>query len=144
MSFQSTDFRPLAFVGWGGKSAGHWRGQQSADEQKKKNMGLWGPSPQTRGYVGRGQIGTLQYRAVGLQTNRFITGITRNSTGVALGSCVTHLFATGPDTIVTFQTSDGSGNFSFPNPGSGPFYIVAYKPGSPDVAGTTVNTLTAV
>jgi hypothetical protein len=40
--------------------------------------------------------------------------------------------------------SDALGNFTFDNPGSGPFYIVAYKVGSPDVAGTTVNTLTAL
>lgn len=74
-----------------------------------------------------------------------ITGVTRDSTGVALGSCVVDMFQTGGDIFVTTTTSDGSGNFTLATPNnSGTFYLVAYKPGSPDVAGTTVNTLTAV
>jgi hypothetical protein len=75
--------------------------------------------------------------------NEFITGVTRDSTGVALASCTVHLLRTPSDAIAATTVSDGSGNYSFANPGSGPFYLVAYKPGSPDVAGTTVNTVTA-
>ena len=43
--------------------------------------------------------------------------------------------------LLAKQTSDASGNFRFDDPGAGPFYVVQYKPGSPDVAGTTRNTL---
>jgi hypothetical protein len=39
------------------------------------------------------------------------------------------------------SVSDGSGNYSLICAGSGTFYVVAYKAGGPDVAGTTVNTL---
>ena len=74
-----------------------------------------------------------------------ISGVTRDSTGAALGSCRVEMFRTGGDVFVADTTSDGSGVFSITTPNnSGTFYLVAYKPGSPDVAGTTVNTLTAV
>lgn len=74
-----------------------------------------------------------------------IVGITRDNTGAILGSCRVELMRTGGDTFVTETTSDGSGNFTLVTPNnSGTFYLVAYKVGSPDVAGTTVNTLTPV
>lgn len=75
--------------------------------------------------------------------NDFITGVTRDSTGVVLAGCTVDLFRTPNDACVASTVSDQSGNYSFANPGSGPFFLVAYKAGSPDVAGTTVNTVTA-
>jgi hypothetical protein len=74
-------------------------------------------------------------------SNRAIVGVSRDSTGAALASCRVELFGTGSDQIIAETVSDAGGNFTFGNPGTGPFYIVAYKTGSPDVAGTTVNTL---
>lgn len=76
--------------------------------------------------------------------NETLSGVTKDSTGSALGACVVQLFRTPSDALVSEITSDASGNYNFDNPGSGPFYIVAYKAGAPDVAGTTVNTLVAV
>lgn len=71
-----------------------------------------------------------------------LSGVTRDSTGVALGNCDVRLFQTGSDIEVGQTTSDGSGNFAFSlGNNAGFFYLVAYKPGAPDVAGTTVNTL---
>lgn len=71
-----------------------------------------------------------------------ISGVTKDSAGVALGSCEVHLFDTGTDAEVAQMTSDASGNYSFSVRGnSSTSYAVAYKAGSPDVAGTTVNTL---
>ena len=74
-------------------------------------------------------------------SNRAITGVTRDSTGAVLANCHVDLFISNADVLRAETTSDASGNFSFGNPGTGPFYIVAYKTGSPDVAGTTANTL---
>lgn len=74
-------------------------------------------------------------------SNRAIVGVSRDNTGAALGNCVVALFGTGSDQLVFEVTSDASGNFTFGNPGTGPFYVVAYKVGSPDIAGTTINTL---
>ena len=73
----------------------------------------------------------------------FISGITKDQNSALLGSCVLKLFLTSNDTLVATTTSDGSGNYTltFSATITGPFYIVAYKAGSPDVAGTSVNTL---
>lgn len=74
-----------------------------------------------------------------------VSGTTVDSTGAALASCVVQLFRTGDDTLVQEITSDGSGAFTFTlGDNAGNFYIVAYKAGGTDVAGTTVNTLVAV
>lgn len=75
-------------------------------------------------------------------SNLTLSGITKDSSGSILGSCVVQLFITANDLLVTETISDAStGSYSFNILVSGPFYIVAYKAGSPDVAGTTVNTL---
>jgi len=73
------------------------------------------------------------------QSNTRLAGISRDSTGAPLAAARVSLCQ--GNVIVNTVTSDGSGNYAFDNPGSGPFFIVAYKAGSPDVAGTTVNTL---
>lgn len=73
-----------------------------------------------------------------------ISGITKDSAGLALGSVMLDLFLTASDTKIDSVTSDATtGAYSFSVTSTpGPFYIVAYKAGAPDVAGTTVNTLT--
>ena len=73
--------------------------------------------------------------------NYTISGVTRNGQGAILGSCVVHLFLTATDVLWAVTTSDASGNYSFTVPSGSSFYAVAYLVGSPDLAGTTVNTL---
>lgn len=71
-----------------------------------------------------------------------IFGITKDSAGAVLAGCTVTLYRTADDVEVDKVTSDASGNYEFR--GAGPstaYYVVAYKAGSPDVAGTTVNTL---
>lgn len=72
-----------------------------------------------------------------------ITGTTKDSSGVALGNCTVHLFDSVTDVLIERKSSDTNGYFEFWEAGQPPhaYYVVAYKPGSPDVAGTTVNTL---
>ena len=72
-----------------------------------------------------------------------LSGVTRNSTGTALGSCTVRLFDN--NNIPLAETvSDGSGNFSFTiGNNAGGFWLEAYLTGSPDVAGTTVRNLAA-
>lgn len=71
-----------------------------------------------------------------------ISGVTRDATGAVLPGVVVKLFDTGTDTKVAEVVSGGAGAYQFTNPGSGPFYAVAHLPGSPDVAGCSINTLT--
>jgi len=122
MSFLPTSFRPLARGGWGGRAASFFRGLQAINSGQ-----------------GRGQVGTVVYRSPGGFANFSLSGTTRDSSGAAIAGCEVDLCQ--GNVVVASLVSDGSGNFTFLNPGSGPFFLVAYKVGSPDVAGTTVNTL---
>jgi hypothetical protein len=74
-----------------------------------------------------------------------IAGITRDSSGAALPSCTVHLFLTSTDAETNEVTSGTDGTYTFT--GASPAlnqYAVAYKSGSPDVAGTTRNDLTGI
>lgn len=72
-----------------------------------------------------------------------LRGVTRDSTGAPLGSCIVQGFVTATDAYVGQCTSDSGGYYELPTSHAGAqHYIVAYRAGSPDVAGTSVNTLT--
>jgi hypothetical protein len=75
-----------------------------------------------------------------------LSGTTRDSTGAALANCVVEWFDTATDVKIGSTTSDANGFYEFRTAGQPPnaYYLVAYKAGSPDVAGTTLNTLTGV
>jgi hypothetical protein len=71
-----------------------------------------------------------------------ISGITKDSAGTPLPSCVVQLFNTNNDSFIGEVVSDSVGAYAFTLDGNvNPKYAVAYLVGSPDVAGTTVNTL---
>jgi hypothetical protein len=76
--------------------------------------------------------------------NFILTGITKNGSGVALGNCTVMLFRSSDDVKILTTTSDASGNFtlSLPNDSYKNYYLVCYLAGSPDVAGTSIDTLT--
>jgi len=74
-----------------------------------------------------------------------INGVTKDSTGAALGGCTVTLFKTVDNRPCATTVSDASGNYSFSIDGNSEArFAVSYKSGSPDVAGTTVNTLKPV
>lgn len=72
-----------------------------------------------------------------------ITGQTTDSTGATpVPGCTVHLFRTEDDVEIDMVVSDVGGNFEFRGCGSArAHYCVSYLPGSPDKAGTTLNTL---
>ncbi|CAB5228382.1 hypothetical protein UFOVP1540_30 [uncultured Caudovirales phage] len=74
------------------------------------------------------------------------TGITKNSSNVALPNCRVDLFrADATQAYIATTYSDGSGNYSFAvGSNAGYFFCRAYLPGSPDVAGTTTDVVVAV
>lgn len=139
MSFETTDFRPLSSATGGGRV--DWRGALSLNSPDTAYPSVK-PQNLTPNYWG--QVGTVFYRNPGATVNRSISGVTRDSAGTIMGAVRVALFQSGGDIPKSETVSDAAGNFNFDNPGSGPFYMVAYKAGSPDVAGTTVNTLIAV
>lgn len=73
-----------------------------------------------------------------------VTGVTKNAAGTALGGCLVAIYATPTNAVIETGVSDGSGNYTLSANVSGPYYVVAYLAGAPDVEGTTVNTLVGV
>lgn len=75
-----------------------------------------------------------------------VYGVTKDSTGAILGGCTVKLYLSAGDVLFDSQISDSvTGVYEFRTPASiTQYYIVAYKAGSPDVTGTTVNTLIGV
>lgn len=81
----------------------------------------------------------------GTQTKRAIRGITKDSGGAAVANAIVQGFVTASDAFVGEVTSAADGSYTLMTetvPGV-QHYLVAYKAGSPDIAGTTVNTLTS-
>lgn len=103
-------------------------------------------------------------------SNRWtLTGVTRDSTGAPLGTCVVKVHETGrlavlssppktfdsaanpnpmrwddPISMVAETISDGSGNYSVEVPMNTAYQATGYKAGAPDVAGITRNDITPV
>jgi len=74
-----------------------------------------------------------------------LTGFTRNSSSAAVANAVVSVFNTQNKDLVATATSDVNGFYSLTLDGnSSARYAVAYFADSPDLAGTTVNTLIPV
>lgn len=81
----------------------------------------------------------------GCQNKRFIRGITKDSGGTAISDVIVQGFVTATDAYVGQDVSRTDGTYTLGTetlPGV-QHYLVAYKPGSPDIGGTTVNTITS-
>lgn len=80
----------------------------------------------------------------GTQSCRFIKGITKNSSGTPISGVIVQAFRTSDDAYMGAVESREDGSYDCPtcSPAGIAHYLVAYKAGSPDTAGTTVNTLT--
>jgi hypothetical protein len=136
MSFVPTSWRPFAQAAWGGHVA--FRGAMSAPVQQ--DFGLMMSDPQCFGLDEFGQIGTRQYRNIAPSIRSSLVGVSRDGTGAILGLCTVRIFRTADDVKVAETVSDASGNWSVPMMPPGPYYYVEYRVGSPDKAGTSLNT----
>lgn len=70
-----------------------------------------------------------------------VVGITIDQIGARLPFCTVNAFNAVTNVFVATTQSDASGNYSLQLPAGQTYFLVAYKPGSPDVAGTSVNTI---
>lgn len=79
----------------------------------------------------------------GTQSLKFIMGTCKDSVGGTVSGAIVQGFITATDAFVGETTADSNGRYELgtPNPGT-QHYLVAYRAGAPDIAGTTVNTLT--
>jgi len=81
----------------------------------------------------------------GTQSKRFLRGTVQDSVGSPVAGALVQGFVTSTDAYVGEVQSNLDGTYVLGTetlPGVA-HYLVAYKPGSPDIAGTTVNTLTS-
>ena len=70
-----------------------------------------------------------------------MSGISRDNTGAALGNCQILIFRTEDKSFIAETVSDAvTGAWSITVMKSGPFFLVGYKVGAPDVAATSLNT----
>lgn len=107
-------------------------------------LGIPGETRPQGNSMARSSVGRRKFRSRNFSTvNPTITGTTRDAAEAPLGDCIVDLFRTADDAFMNTTTSDGAGLFAIAAIGTGPFYLVAYKAGGTDVAGTTVNTLQA-
>lgn len=74
-----------------------------------------------------------------------VSGVTRDYTGTALGGCAVELYETLSNLFRGDTISDANGNYAIEVSGDRTIALqaIAYKPGSPDLAGITANTLIA-
>lgn len=80
----------------------------------------------------------------GTSISRFIKGITKDSGGTAISDVTVQAFRTADDFYLGQDVSRDDGTYTCPTDVAAgtQCYLVAYKAGSPDIAGTTVNTIT--
>lgn len=74
----------------------------------------------------------------------FLRGTCKDVALNALGGAVVQAFITSTDAFVAEAQCDSAGYYQVPCQLLVPHYLVAYYPGSPDLAGATVNTLIPV
>jgi hypothetical protein len=81
----------------------------------------------------------------GTQTKRFFRGTCVNNLDVPVANAIVQGFITSTDVYIGEVTANTDGTYVLGTEtiAGVAHYLVAYKAGSPDVAGTTVNTLTS-
>jgi hypothetical protein len=81
----------------------------------------------------------------GTQTKRFIKGTCVDSVDAPVANAIVQGFVTATDAYVGEVTANNDGTYTLGTEtiAGVQHYLVAYKAGSPDIAGTTVNTLTS-
>ncbi|MEO8682077.1 MAG: hypothetical protein ABI665_23725 [Vicinamibacterales bacterium] len=74
-----------------------------------------------------------------LPVTRRIAGITRDSTGAPLGGVSVLLYSAVIFTLISSLISDDNGNFVFSRPSNDntPYFVAAFKAGTPNVSGVT-------
>lgn len=85
-----------------------------------------------------------QQDVLGGSQSKKVIGTTKDASGNPLGSCIVQAFATVDDTFLGQTVSDTAGYYVLPVFYTAAIYLVAYKAGGSDVAGTSVNTIIPV
>lgn len=87
----------------------------------------------------------IDLRYTGGQQAKVLVGTTRDSSGNIVGNAIVRGFVTSTNQFVGQVTSDSTGWYSLPSfYGAVAHYLVAFKIGSPDIAGVSDNNLVPV
>lgn len=78
----------------------------------------------------------------GQHTRKKLSGIVRDSAGNPIAGATVQIFNTATGLLVDTVTTDSSGAYNASDPNAVNCFAVGYEAGAPDVAGTTVNTIT--
>lgn len=89
-------------------------------------------------------VSSKPFRSAGGRLNMTLSGTSRDASGAPLAACRVLIFRTEDNSFVGETASDASGAWSVSMMKGGPFFLVEYKAGAPDVAGTSANTLVPV
>lgn len=98
--------------------------------------------------IGRGMNTPDNYRSwncniAGYQSANFLIGTCVDASDVPVANAIVQAFVTATDAFEAQVNANVDGTYSVPvrQSKATPHYLVAYKAGAPDTAGTTVNTL---
>lgn len=72
-----------------------------------------------------------------------LVGVSRDPSGTAIGSCTVVCLRMPDYALLDSTISDASGNYALYPTASGPYQVLWYKSGSPDIAGISKNSLLA-
>lgn len=101
--------------------------------------------PSGVGSIGMSNVGRFAPKTVSQASRYLISGLTIDAATNVVGNVTVDVYETVLDIIRGSTISDASGNYAVEIAGDIglTFYVRCYKVGSPDLAGTTVNTLVA-
>lgn len=94
------------------------------------------------GLDGAHQFWEWNWPPTGSHTRKMISGTVKDSSGNAVSGATVMLFNTATGLLVDTATSGSDGTYTVGDPNNVASFAVADKSGSPETAGTTVQTLT--
>ncbi len=78
----------------------------------------------------------------GCHVRKVVSGVVLNASSVPIAGATVNLYNTATGLLVDTQTSQADGTYTCGDPNATNCFAVAYLAGSPDTAGTTLNTIT--
>jgi hypothetical protein len=114
--------------------------------RRSQRLGTGGQDGGTQGLGGgildaAGQYWEWNFPPTGMRRRKFITGFVYDVTGSPVSGAIVQLYDTATGLLVDQTTSAGDGSYTVGDPNAVNCFLVGYLFGSPDTAGTTVDTV---
>ncbi len=144
---QSIQFRMMQFVDTRGVAThDRWYTEQTDEYRSAWPSSRLSGSDATAYILGQDSQSATGYwewqvRWQGARTRKVFSGFTYKGDGTILPGCNVEGFVTATDTTIGSVVSAPDGSFTLPTPYAVQHYLVSYRAGSPDMEGTTSNSL---